>query len=125
MKWLLRLFDPSLSRRARLVRAILLGLLAAACAYRVWLVFSYNPMEHIWSDSGRHWLFGTRPLDTSPMVMMDPIGYQLYVGILAKLTAQSFLLVAAWTALLSLSGPWLWYRFLRELLPGRDWALAG
>ena len=125
MKWLLRLFDPSLSRRTRLVRAILLGLLAAACAYRVWLVFSYNPMEHIWSDPGRHWLFGTRPLDTSPMVMMDPIGYQLYVGILAKLTAQSFLLVAAWTALLSLSGPWLWYRFLRELLPGRDWALAG
>ena len=35
------------------------------------------------------------------------------------------MLVAYWTALLSLCGPWLWYRYLRELLPNRDWALAG
>ncbi len=35
------------------------------------------------------------------------------------------MLVAYWTVLLSLLTPWLWYRFLRELLPSRDWALAG
>jgi hypothetical protein len=100
-------------------------MLAAACAYRVWLVFSFNPMDAIWSDPGRHWTFGTHPLDTQPFVAIDPIGYQTYIGILAKLTAGSPVLVAYWTALLSLAGPWLWYRFLRELLPTRDWALAG
>ena len=125
MQWLRTLFDPSAPRRLRLFRAALLGMLAAACAYRVWLVFSFNPMDAIWSDPGRHWTFGTHPLDTQPFVAIDPIGYQTYIGILAKLTAGSPLLVAYWTALLSLSGPWLWYRFLRELLPSRDWALAG
>jgi hypothetical protein len=82
-------------------------------------------MDHIWSDPKRHWDLGTRPLDTQPFAAIDPIGYQIYIAVLAKLTVQSPLLVAYWTALLSLSGPWLWYRFLRELLPSRDWALAG
>ena len=82
-------------------------------------------MDAIWSDPGRHWYFGTHPLDTQPLLAIDPLGYHVYLGAVAKLTAGSHVLVAFWTALLSLSGPWLWYRFLRELLPSRDWALAG
>jgi hypothetical protein len=117
--------DPTSSRRRRLLRIFLLVLLLAACVFRVWLVVEYNPMAHIWSDPGRHWHNGGFPLDTSPMVAIDPVGYQLYVGMLAKVTLGQPMLVAYWTALLSLAGPWLWYRFLRELLPQRDWALAG
>ena len=75
--------------------------------------------------TGCHRFLGTRPLDTQPLAAIDPIGYQLYVGALAKLTVHSPVLVAYWTAVLSLAGPWLWYRFLRELLPSRDWALVG
>ncbi|HSW05124.1 hypothetical protein [Aquabacterium sp.] len=108
-----------------MLRAVLLSLLLLACGYRVWLIVQYNPMDHLWSDPGRHWSIGTRPLDTTPMSAIDPIGYQIYIGILAKITVKQALLVAWWTALLSLAGPWLWYRFLRELLPDRDWALAG
>ena len=115
---------PCAGAPARL-RAAMLCVLAAACAYRVWLVASFNPMDAIWSDPARHWNFGTHPLDTQPLVAIDPVGYQVYLGILAKLTAGSAMLVGYWTALLSLAGPWLWYRFLRELLPSRDWALAG
>lgn len=125
MQWLRKLFDPSLSPRSRLLRALLLALLTLACGYRIGLVFQYNPLGDIWSDPARHWYLGVRPLDTQPMAAIDPIGYQIYVGVLAKLTVHSPLLVAYWTALLSLSGPWLWYRYLRELLPSRDWALAG
>lgn len=125
MDWLRNLFDPTLPRRTRLIRAVLLGLLLAACGYRVWLILRFNPMDHIWSDPGRHWHLGTKPLDTQPFAAIDPIGYHVYIGVLAKITAASPVLVAYWTALLSLSGPWLWYRFLRELLPSRDWALAG
>ncbi len=117
--------DPSERAGVRLLRAALLVLLMLASAYRVWLVFRFNPMDSLWSDPGRHWDNGTRPLDTSPMSAIDPVGYQIYIGALAKITAAQPLLVAYWTALLSLSGPWLWYRFLRELLPDREWALAG
>ena len=107
MRRLRRLLDPTLPRRTLILRAVLLGLLVAACAFRVWLVFRYNPMDHIGSDPGRHWHLGTRPLDTQPFAAIDPIGYQLYIGMLAKLTVYSPVLVAYWTALLSVSGPWL------------------
>jgi len=119
------LVDPASPPHRRLLRWALLCLLLAACGYRVWLVVQFNPMDHIWSDPGRHWNNGIRPLDTSPMSAIDAILYQIYVGALAKITVQQSLLVAYWTALLSLSGPWLWYRFLRELFPQRDWALTG
>lgn len=125
MNVLQALLDPTASTRRRLLRALLLGLLVLACGYRVWLVFQYNPIDHLWSDPGRHWNNGARPLDTAPMAAIDPIGYQIYVAVLAKITVKQALLVAYWTAALSLAGPWFWYRFLRELLPDRDWALAG
>ena len=125
MQWLRRLFDHRLPRRTRWLHAILLALLVASCAWRVWLIVRYNPMDHIWSDPGRHWQLGTQPLDTQPLAAVDPLGYHVYVGILAKLTAQSPILVAYWTALLSLVTPWVWYRFLRELIASRTWALAG
>lgn len=125
MDWIAKVLAPGVPQRLRVIRAALLLLLAAACAFRVWLVFYYNPMDAIWSDPERHWIFGTRPLDTQPMAAIDPLGYHVYLGAIAKLTAGSHILVAYWTALLSLATPWLWYRFLRELLPSRDWALVG
>jgi hypothetical protein len=125
MRWLRNLFDASVPRRTRWFRAGALLLLFAASAYRVLLVFQFNPMDVISSDAARHWFTGTHPLDTGPMAAVDPVLYGLYIGALAKLTVGQPLLVAYWTALLSLSGPWLWYRYLRELLPTRDWALAG
>ena len=125
MNLLLSLFDRRAPGHIRALRIALVLLLMAACAFRIWLVFTYNPVNHLWSDPERHWLNGTRPMDLSPMVAIDPVRYQIYIGALAKLTLRQPLLVAYWTALLSLAGPWLWYRFLRELLPSRDWALAG
>jgi hypothetical protein len=117
--------DSPAPSRFDVIRALLLGFLVAACAYRVWLVFRSNPFGQVWSDMARHWAEGTRPLDATPMSAVDPIGYQLYLGVLGKLSAGSPTLIAYWTSLLSLAGPWLWYRFMRELLPSRNAALAG
>jgi hypothetical protein len=125
MEWLSRLVGPAVPRHLRIARSVALGLLVGACAYRIWLVFTFNPMDALSSDPGRHWTFGTRPLDTQPLAAIDPFGYHVYIAVLAKITAGSQILIAYWTALLSLAGPWLWYRFFRELLPSRDWALAG
>lgn len=118
----------NLPRRARIVLGLLLASIVAASIYRVWLIFRFNPVDHIWSDPQRHWEQGINALRSDPMTMIDPVMYQLYIGILGKLTLKIPLLVAYWTSVLSLVGPWLWYRFLRELLPGssqRIWALAG
>ena len=109
----------------RTARWIALGLLLLACSYRVWLVFHFNPLDHLWSDPKRHWDQGIDVLRNDPMSMVDPLMFQLYMGALAKITLKVPGLVAYWTAVLSLLGPWLWYRFLRELLPSRDAALWG
>lgn len=111
------------SARLRLCNLLLLGI-AVASAYRVWLVFDANPIDQVWSDMERHWMLGTRPLEASPFAAIDGVGFQLYVGVLAKLSVQSPLLVAYWTSLLSAVMPWFWYRFAREAVVQRELALA-
>lgn len=92
---------------------------------RIWYIFTYNPVNHIWSDPARHWEQGLDLLRTDLMALTDPIGYQIYVAVLAKLTLKIPGLVAYFTILLSLAGPWLWYRFFRELQSSKTLALAG
>lgn len=92
---------------------------------RIWYIFTYNPVDHIWSDPARHWEQGTDLLRMDLMAMTDPIGYQIYIALLAKFTLKIPALVAYCTILLSLAGPWLWYRFFRELQSSKALALAG
>lgn len=99
-------------------------LIAVGIWLRVDQVFTHNPMDHIWSDPQRHWEQGTETLRRDPMTLTDPVMYQLYIGVLGKLTLGEPLLVALYTALLACLTPWIWYRFARELLPGRLQATA-
>lgn len=92
---------------------------------RAWYIVTYNPVNHIWSDPARHWEQGIDVLRADLMALTDPIGYQMYVALLAKFTLKIPALVAYCTILLSLVGPWLWYRFFRELQSSKTLALAG
>ncbi|MBY6192119.1 hypothetical protein KUV22_16985 [Microbulbifer agarilyticus] len=97
-------------------------------ALGIWLridhILTYNPINFIWSDPQRHWEQGTETLRTDPMTLTDPVMYQLYIGLLAKLTLGEPLLIAFYTVLLACITPWIWYRFARELLPSRLLATA-
>jgi hypothetical protein len=108
-------------------RLALLTLIVTGCAVRIWLIYRTNPVDNIWSDPQRHWEQGIDVLRLDPMSMIDPILYQLYIGALGKLTLKLPLLVAFYTSVLSILCPWLWYRFLRELLPAnaKNLALGG
>ncbi|MDQ8022665.1 MAG: glycosyltransferase family 39 protein [Moraxellaceae bacterium] len=116
---------PREERQALMLRALLYALVGLALGYRVWLVFNFNPIDHIWSDPERHWDQGIDVLRSDPMSLIDPILYQVYIGAFAKLTLKTHELAAFYTALLSVGMTWLWYRFLRELLPSKNWALLG
>ncbi|WP_193163029.1 NPCBM/NEW2 domain-containing protein [Microbulbifer hainanensis] len=105
--------------------AILYGLILAGAWLRIDYVLQFNPVDHLWSDPQRHWEQGIDALRADPMALTDPVLYQLYIGVLGKLTLKDPLLVAFYTALLSLCTPWVWYRFLRELQPSRQLATAG
>lgn len=114
-----RVRETPVSHRALYALIILGGIL------RVWIVFTYNPAAHIWSDAERHWSQGIDTLRIDLMSQTDPIMYQIYVGLLGKLTLKLPELVAFYTSLLSLLTPWLWYKFLRELQSSKAIALAG
>lgn len=110
--------------RRTAIYAALYVLIVAGIWLRVEHIFTYNPIDHIWSDTQRHWEQGIESLRRDPMSMTDPVLYQIYIGILAKLTLGEPLLVALYTLLLSCLTPWIWYRFARELLPGKLSATA-
>lgn len=110
--------------RASLLRGLLYLLIFGGCLLRVWIIWRYNPLDHIWSDPERHWVQGMETLRSDPLSLSDPIMYQLFIGALAKLTLKLPLLVWFYTSLLSLLTPWIWYRFFRELQPDKTIALA-
>ena len=59
------------------------------------------------------------------MALIDPIFYQAWLSFIAKFTLDIPGLVALYAGVLSALTPWLWYRFLRELLPHKRQALLG
>lgn len=100
-------------------------LILAAYAARAWQVFIYNPMQHLWSDPLRHWTHAGETLQTGPMAFFDPIGYQLWLSILQKITYGDPLLVACYVTALSWATPWIWYRAFRALNIGYRLSLTG
>lgn len=104
---------------------VLYAIIVAGNLLQIWVIVEYNPVDHVWSDPGRHWEQGVEPLRIDLMSMSDPIMYQLYIGALAKLTLNMPALVTFYTSLLALAGHWIWYRFFRELQTSKTLALAG
>lgn len=107
------------------LHAALYCLIILGAALRVWTIYTYNPVDHVFSDAQRHWEQGTDVLRNDLMSNTDPIMYQLYVGALAKLSLNFPALIAFYTSILALFTPWVWYRFLRELQGSKTLALTG
>lgn len=107
------------------LHAFLYLLVALGIVIRVWVVFTYNPLSHVWSDPARHWQQGTDLFRIDLMSVTDPIGYQLYIAFLGKLTLKEPVLMAFFTSLLSAVTPWIWYKFFRELSKDKTFALIG
>lgn len=119
------LLTTSTNSSIRLLHWTLYFIVAASLLYRLDYIFEYNPIYQIWSDPARHWEQGIDVLRFDPMSQTDPIGFQLYMGALAKLTLKIPDLVAFYTFLLCALTPWVWYRFLRELQSNKSAAIMG
>lgn len=100
-------------------------LLLGGAAVRVWQVWHYNPMDHIFSDPQRHWDHAMGTVMSSPLVLTDPILYQTFVSFIQKFSLGDKYLVFYVTALLTALCPWVWYRFFRELYHSKVTALIG
>jgi hypothetical protein len=117
--------NPTGADNSRWLRIVCWAGIALGCVWRAVHVWRYNPVAALWSDSGRNWEFGSLATRTHPLVLVDPIGFQTWLAAIQKLTLGIPALVFIVVATLSLAGPWLWYRFFRELFASKTVALAG
>ncbi len=92
--------------------------------YQIYYIVEFNPIHHIWSDPQRHWEQGVESLRNDPMALTDPVMYQLYIGMLAKLSFKDPVLIAFYTSTLAIFNTWVWYRFIRELQSNKLIALG-
>jgi hypothetical protein len=109
-----------MTNRDRYIRGALLLAVAAGGVVRIWTVFLHNPIDAIFSDPGRWWEAGSQPLSLGPLTGIDPLGYQVWTSLVAKISSGYPPVVGALTAVLSLATPYVWYRYMRELAP-RGW----
>jgi hypothetical protein len=109
---------------------ILRALFGAALVQRLLYPFFNSPLQHLYSDPGRHWNNALQFLHPDVLGSGDPYFYQLWLFVLQRLagvnsasgpSASGILLGCG---LLCAAMPYGWYRALRELLPV-PWALAG
>jgi hypothetical protein len=87
-------------------------------------------MDYLWSDCLRHWKNGLYFPKGSYSGAADPIGYQVYMFVLHRITGDRRLLIALAAALLSVLMPWIYYRAVREFGLRKTpalwvWALIG
>jgi len=85
-------------------------LIIAASCFRVFVSLVHNPMDYLWSDMLRHWNNGQHFPRGGYTGAADPIGYQVYVFLLQKITGYNQLLVGLSAALMSVLMPWTYYR---------------
>ena len=105
-------FPDSTGRQFR--NALPIVLIAVACIVRICICFQHNPMDYLFSDMSRHWNNGFNFPHGGYVGAADPIGYQVYISVLRRLSGDNRLLVALASAILSLLMPWVYYRAARD-----------
>ena len=99
--------------RAVVLAVVLLILLGSAL--RLFVCLAYNPLDFLLLlDPARHWGNGLRFPKGAYFGASDPIGYQVYIFLLRKLTADNRFLVGLASGLLSVAMPWTYYRAARD-----------
>ena len=89
-------------------------LIVLASALRVFVCFQHNPMDYLFSDAARHWMVGVHFPLGGYSGAASPIGYQVYIFLLHKLTGDNKVLIALASAVLSVVMPWTYYRASRN-----------
>jgi hypothetical protein len=94
--------------------ALLAVLILCASCLRIFVCFQHNPLNYLVSDSWRHWVSGLRFPRGTYFGAADPIGYQVYICILRRITGDRSFLIALAASLLSVVMPWTYYRAARN-----------
>lgn len=102
------------SSQRSLYYKLAIDLIIAASCLRIFVCFVHNPMNYLWSDALRHWNNGQHFPRGGYSGAADPIGYQVYVFLLQRITGYNELLVGLASGLMSVLMPWTYYRAARN-----------
>jgi hypothetical protein len=111
------------SQKSNVLSQSLKTFILAGSLMRIFVCFQHHPLDYLFSDPLRHWSNGQTFLHPDLMGIFDPIGYQIYLFFIQKLTGGNRLLIACSCGLLSAVMPWLFYRAAREFGVCRKYAL--
>lgn len=90
-------------------------LIVVASLVRIVVCMQHNPMDYLGlADPGRHWMNGLRFPKGAYFGASDPIGYQVYISVLRRITGDRRLLVGLASAVMSVLMPWTFYRASRN-----------
>jgi hypothetical protein len=78
--------------------------------------FSFNPISFLQTDPARHWELAQTAITSDIMTAIDPIAYQSFLSVLARVCGENQLLHAYCAGVLSVTTAVIWYFFFREYL---------
>ncbi len=109
------------------------ALIIAGIVVRLVNPFIHNPLDYLsgyWlSDCLRHYsnaleCFSTKTI-LAALGILDPVGYQIWLSAVLRITSGARIAVAFYAAGLSIVTPWLWYRWMLLSIGQRTLALGG
>jgi len=108
-----------------MVHTVLITLIVIGALMRIGFPFLQNPLDFLRSDPLRH-LSNAYDVkgQTLPSILNAP-GFEIYLSTLTRIIGQNRTLHALAMAILSVTTPWLWYRWCRELTRNKTVSLFG
>jgi hypothetical protein len=121
--------DPSktliLSRAELVIQTVLLTAIILGNVWRFCWPFVHNPMDFLFSDAARHFDNAFRVGGEDLTSILNAPGYQIYLQTIVRIAYKDHTLIALTAGLLSVSNPYVWYRWMRELTRDKTISLLG
>jgi hypothetical protein len=105
-------------------------LVAIGIVFRLANPFFNNPSDFMQSDPMRHFLSARECLSNvnqnwTLFEIIDPLGYQIWLSAILRITGNDRAAVAIYCGALSLLTAWFWYQWMKLCIGNKRWALAG
>lgn len=114
-----------LSRAELVIQTVLLTAIIFLNVLRFCWPFIHNPLDWLFSDPSRHFNNGFDTKCEDLCTMLNAPGYEFYLQSIFRFTYKDHTLVALCCGLLSISTPYFWYRWMRELTRDKTISLLG
>lgn len=116
--------------RETAIAMLLWSIVGAGIVLRLINPFFSNPVDFLESDPLRHFLNARDCLRTGQDIsvvydILDPLGYQIWLSAILRITAADRTAIALYAGGLSIVTAWLWYRWMQLCVKNRLWALTG